>query len=164
MPIWKSINGSCSISLLEGYGKRFLILGEIHCSLGFKAKQLCLRSDRTDTPARLIEDLARFTPTFLDIYLEYSENIFWQTTSGLGGFLGKIGVRDSVDRTSISCTDFRWIHKDVPKLPKDYWEKKICLTSRWHYTDLRYFDQGQVEEILGLPNNQDSRYLVNYTK
>ena len=75
MPIWEAINGSGSIALLEGRGKKFLIFGERHCNK--KSSELCLDSQNPTSPAQLLADLARYTPSFLDIYTEHSEIEYW---------------------------------------------------------------------------------------
>ena len=170
MPIWESINGAGSIALLRGYGKQFLILGEIHCSgIVTDRIHLCLSSDKPTSPAQLIADLARYTPSFLDVYTEHSEFEYWAPGGQLAGFLGEIpegpsdlyfGPGDS--RKSFRgapCMDFQWIHRNAPRKAKDAWRMGICLTSRWHYTDIRDLEQAELDKILGDDEDVTRRYL-----
>tara|TARA_B100001059_G_scaffold223566_1_gene248660 strand:+ start:292 stop:5187 length:4896 start_codon:yes stop_codon:yes gene_type:complete len=157
MPIWTSINGPCSITLLKGQGKQFLILGEIHCSATDK-DDICLSSDNPTNPKQLLADLARYTPSFLDIYTEQSEIEYWRPSGYLGGFLGNItkGPSDlyfgpgksGKSKRGMPCMDFQWIHRNAPRKAKDAWRMGACLTSRWHYTDIRFLDQSEVDKIL----------------
>ena len=161
MPIWEAINGSGSITLLEGRGKKFLIFGELHCDK--KSSELCLDSQNPTSPAQLLADLARYTPSFLDIYTEHSEIEYWSTGGKLSGFIGEISSGPSdiyyrennksrIERASyfrgFPCMDFEWFHKKTVKKAKDAWKLGICLTSRWHYTDVREMERNEVRVLI----------------
>ena len=145
------------MTLLKGQGKQFLILGEIHCSANDK-DDICLSSDNPTNPSQLLADLARYTPSFLDIYTEQSEVEYWRPGGYLGGFLGDItkGPSDlyfgpgksGKSKRGMPCMDFQWIHRNAPRKAKDAWRIGACLTSRWHYTDIRFLDQSEVDKIL----------------
>ncbi len=158
MPIWKSINGAASIALLKGRGKQFLIIGEIHCRPS--SPYLCLSKDNPTNPANLLADLARYSPSFLDIYTEVSEIEYWSPGNLLSGFLGQIpaGPKDLTNigksRRGLPCMDFQWIHRASTRTPKDAWKLGICLTSRWHYTDVRQLEQAEIDKILGLRDEE----------
>ena len=159
MPIWESINGSASISLLRGRGKQFLVIGEIHCNKFENSTDLCLPSDNPTSPRQLLADLARYTPAFLDVYTEHSEFEYWQPQGYLSGFLGKISEgpddlyigpgRVGKSRRGMPCMDFQWIRGVGAREAKNAWKMGVCLTSRWHYTDIRELEQSEVDKILG---------------
>ena len=169
MPIWKSIDGAASIALLRGHGKQFLILGEIHCSKSINRRQLCLSADNPTSPAQFLADLARYTPSFLDVYTEHSEFEYWEPGGHLAGFLGEIssgpldlylGPGDSgKSKRGAPCMDFQWIHRQATRKAKDAWRMGVCLTSRWHYTDIRDLEQAELDKILGDDEDVTRRYL-----
>ena len=169
MPIWESIDGAGSISLLKGRGKQFLILGEIHCDRLSDKPSLCLSQDNPVSPARLLADLARYTPSFLDIYTEYSEFEYWAPGGHLSGFLGEIARGPSdlylgpgvvgTSRRGLPCMDFQWIHRAAAREPKDAWRMGVCLTSRWHYTDIRELEQSELDKIWGDEEDSTRLYL-----
>ncbi len=166
MPIWKSINGAASMSILKGRGKQFLIIGELHCRPS--SPYLCLSKDNPTNPAHLLADLARYSPSFLDIYTEVSEIEYWSPGNLLAGFLGQIpeGPKDLTNigksRRGLPCMDFQWIHRASTRKPKDAWKLGICLTSRWHYTDVRELEQAEIDSILGLSEKEIKEREIIY--
>lgn len=169
MPIWKSINGAASIALLRGYGKQFLILGEVHCSKDKNKGDLCLSKDNPTNPAQLLADLARYTPSFLDVYTEHSEFEYWAPGGRLAGFIGDIssGPPDMYlgpgdhgkSKRGVPCMDFQWIHRQAARKAKDAWRMGVCLTSRWHYTDIRELEQAELDKILGDDEDVTRRWI-----
>lgn len=129
MPIFTQMNGPCSLNLIKGRGKTILLIGEIHCDTWENKLSLCEGALKA---SEVLRKVTTNSPAFLDIYLEIGLIEFITTRGskrkwGTSGFLG-----DTV-KVNEKCIDMRGgeqpIQRDTPLQ---------CLSSRWHYTDIRW--------------------------
>lgn len=131
MPIFTQMNGPCSLNLIKGRGKTILLIGEIHCNPHVHKTYLCEGALKASEVLRMV---TTNSPTFLDVYLEIGHTEFtttygerkWQTP----GFLGDIV---NVNEKCINMGEgLQPSQRDTPLQ---------CLSSRWHYTDIRWREE-----------------------
>ena len=129
MPIFTQMNGPCSLNLIKGRGKTILLIGEIHCKAWEDKLSLCKGALKA---SEVLRKVTTNNPTFLDIYLEIGLIEFTTTRGskrrwGTSGFLGDIV---DVNRECINMRE--GMH------PMEWDTPRECLSSRWHYTDIRW--------------------------
>ena len=126
MPIFKKIDGPCSISLFKSKDKTIYVIGELHGKLS-STNLVC--QGRSSTIDKMIRQIAETTPAFLDIYVERPLDHIFHIRTGTGS-----GTLSSIVKANRACFDKKELSRTRSK-GRD--QRSPCLNARWHFIDIR---------------------------